>query len=170
MNPSNKSKRNKHKLYKSILNITTFVVAILFLIGMSIYIITSSKAEEKVENKTISQHSIKDTFSLEKEGVSKPLPPSDFIEEEVEVEKIKENPKTIKAVATAYTAFCDTGCIGVTKTGYDVSNTVYYEDKRVIAVDPKVIPLHSIVEVTYGDESFKAVALDTGGDIKNTRI
>lgn len=72
--------------------------------------------------------------------------------------------------ATAYVPFCDTGCIGTTKTGYDVSNTIYYKGKRVIAVDPSVIPLHSLVKVSYNNDSFEAYAIDTGGDIKGNRI
>lgn len=73
--------------------------------------------------------------------------------------------------ASAYVAFCDTGCTGVTATGMDVSNTIYYNGMRVIAVDPSVIPLHSIVRVTYADgTSFVAVAGDTGGAIDGFRI
>lgn len=73
--------------------------------------------------------------------------------------------------ATFYTAFCPTGCIGVTATGYDVSNTIYVDGLRVIAVDPNVIPLHSVVQLTFADgTSFKARALDTGGDIQDHRI
>ncbi|WP_144466733.1 3D domain-containing protein [Bacillus nitratireducens] len=55
----------------------------------------------------------------------------------------------------------------LTKTGYDITNTIYYNGMRVIAVDPSVIPLNSIVEIEgYG----KAIALDTGGAIKGNRI
>ena len=71
---------------------------------------------------------------------------------------------------TAYTAFCNTGCIGITRTGYDVSNTIYYDGLRVIAVDPEVIPLYSVVEIHTGTEVFKAIALDTGGLIKGNII
>lgn len=81
----------------------------------------------------------------------------------------KQN-QVIKMAATAYVPFCDTGCIGTTKTGYDVSNTIYYKGKRVIAVDPTVIPLHSLVRVSYNNNSFEAYAIDTGGDIKGNRI
>src|SRR5690625_4244677 len=71
---------------------------------------------------------------------------------------------------TAYTARCE-GCSGITKTGYDVRNTIYYEGKRVIAVDPSVIPLHSAVRITTaGGDSFEAVALDIGSAIKGNRI
>lgn len=78
--------------------------------------------------------------------------------------------KSHEVVATAYTAFCSTGCTGKTRTGYDVSNTSYYNGKRIIAVDPNVIPLYSLVQVSYEGKSFQAYAIDTGGDIKNNRI
>ena len=72
--------------------------------------------------------------------------------------------------ATAYTAFCNSGCIGITRTGYDVSNTIYYDGMRIIAVDPDVIPLYSIVEVKTDAEIFTAIALDTGELIKGNII
>ena len=73
--------------------------------------------------------------------------------------------------ATFYTAFCPTGCIGVTATGIDVSNTIYHEGKRIIAVDPSVIPLGTHVKVILENgDSFEATAQDTGGDIKGGRI
>ncbi|UCZ54230.1 peptidoglycan-binding protein [Bacillus shivajii] len=65
--------------------------------------------------------------------------------------------------ATAYTAYCD-GCIGITATGIDLRNQ---PNKKVVAVDPNVIPLGSVVEVEgYG----RAIAGDTGGAIKGNRI
>lgn len=74
--------------------------------------------------------------------------------------------------ATFYTAFCPTGCNGITATGLDVRNTIYTpEGLRVIAVDPSVIPLGSRVRVTLANgDSFEAKAEDTGGDIKGARI
>jgi len=72
--------------------------------------------------------------------------------------------------ATFYTAFCDTGCIGITSSGYDVSNTIYYEGMRILAA-PKNIPLYTVFNVTLEDgENFKAIVLDRGGDIKGNRI
>ncbi|RPF51190.1 G5 and 3D domain-containing protein [Aquisalibacillus elongatus] len=71
--------------------------------------------------------------------------------------------------STKYTAFCD-GCTGSTATGVDVSNTIYYNGMRIIAVDPSVIPLDSIVEVKVGNNTFKAIAKDTGGAIKGKKI
>lgn len=40
----------------------------------------------------------------------------------------------------------------------------------MIAVDPDVIPLHSIVEVERNGEVFEAKALDTGGAIQGRII
>ncbi|MCA1184630.1 3D domain-containing protein, partial [Bacillus licheniformis] len=73
--------------------------------------------------------------------------------------------------ATAYTAFCSEGCTGITKTGVDVSHSIYYEGARVIAVDPSVIALGSTVEVRLADgSSFRAKAIDVGGAIKGARL
>src|SRR5690606_22085732 len=73
--------------------------------------------------------------------------------------------------ATFYTAFCPTGCTGITATGIDVQNTIYYAGKRIIAVDPNVIPLGSTVKVTLANgDSFEAITGDTGEAIKGRRI
>jgi 3D (Asp-Asp-Asp) domain-containing protein len=79
--------------------------------------------------------------------------------------------RTVYVTATAYTSFCDTGCIGKTATGVDVSNKTTYEGVKIIAVDPSIIPLHSLVKVYPKDrEPFYAYAKDTGGDIQGHRI
>ncbi|MCM3597848.1 LysM peptidoglycan-binding domain-containing protein [Metabacillus idriensis] len=71
--------------------------------------------------------------------------------------------KEVTVTATAYTAFCE-GCSGTTATGVDLRAN---PDKKVIAVDPNVIPLGSKVYVEgYG----YATAEDTGGAIKGNRI
>ncbi|WP_318245604.1 3D domain-containing protein [Halobacillus yeomjeoni] len=71
--------------------------------------------------------------------------------------------RTVNVEATAYTAFCD-GCSGITYTGIDLRSN---PDRKVIAVDPDVIPLGSKVRVPgYG----VAVAGDIGGDIQGNRI
>lgn len=71
--------------------------------------------------------------------------------------------KTVTVSATAYTANC-AGCSGTTKTGIDLKEN---PDKKVIAVDPKVIPLGSKVHVEgYGE----AIAGDIGGGIKGQEI
>ncbi|WP_280771033.1 peptidoglycan-binding protein [Salipaludibacillus daqingensis] len=71
--------------------------------------------------------------------------------------------KVMTMEATAYTAYCE-GCSGITYTGLDLRNNPH---KKVIAVDPNVIPLGSKVYVEgYGE----AIAGDIGGAIKGHRI
>lgn len=71
--------------------------------------------------------------------------------------------KTVYVTATAYTAYCS-GCSGTTATGIDLRAN---PGLKVIAVDPKVIPLGSKVHVEgYG----YAIAGDTGGAIKGNKI
>jgi uncharacterized protein YabE (DUF348 family) len=64
---------------------------------------------------------------------------------------------------TAYTAYCN-GCSGVTASGFDLRAN---PSAKVIAVDPRIIPLGTKVFVEgYG----YAVAADTGGAIKGHKI
>lgn len=71
--------------------------------------------------------------------------------------------KTLRVSASAYTAYC-TGCSGRTKTGFNLRAN---PNAKVIAVDPKVIPLGTKVWVEgYGT----AIAADTGGAIKGNKI
>lgn len=102
--------------------------------------------------------------------------PAPIVAEPVEV--VAPEPEVIAQAttetygATWYTAFCSTGCIGITASGYDVSNTIYTSDGlRIIATDPAVVPMYSIVTVTLADgTTFKAQALDTGSAIRGNRI
>jgi 3D (Asp-Asp-Asp) domain-containing protein len=84
----------------------------------------------------------------------------------------RTNPeRTVRLTATAYTAFCDTGCTGITATGLDVRNTIIHEGKRIIATDPNVIPLGTNVTLKLADgRQIEAVAEDTGGAIDGNRI
>lgn len=71
--------------------------------------------------------------------------------------------KEITVSASAYTAGCN-GCSGITSTGINLKKN---PDLKVIAVDPRVIPLGSKVYVEgYG----YAIAGDTGGAIKGNKI
>ena len=55
----------------------------------------------------------------------------------------------------------------LTRSGYDVTDTILYEGMRIIAVDPSIIPLGTRVYV----EGFgMAIALDTGSAIKGNII
>lgn len=71
---------------------------------------------------------------------------------------------------TGYGPDCD-GCIGITASGYDVRNTIYYNDKtydnvRVLAAD-KSLPFGTIIKVSnlknYND--FIGIVLDRGSAI-----
>lgn len=104
----------------------------------------------------------------------------DISEAEITEEVVEEVPQEASTVtqevvtstyeATMYTARCD-GCSGITYSGVDVRNTIYHEGRRVIAVDPSVIKLGTVVEITYsGGHSFEAVAEDIGSAIKGRRI
>lgn len=82
---------------------------------------------------------------------------------ETKANSVSSSSKTLTVSSTAYTASCE-GCSGITRMGVNLNK---YEDAKVIAVDPNVIPLGSTVEVEgYG----KALAVDTGGAIKGNRI
>jgi 3D (Asp-Asp-Asp) domain-containing protein len=71
--------------------------------------------------------------------------------------------RTLTVDATAYTADCE-GCSGTTANGTNLKDIPY---AKVIAVDPDVIPLNSVVYVEgYG----YAVAADTGGGINGNEI
>lgn len=65
--------------------------------------------------------------------------------------------------ATAYSPYCN-GCSGYTATGLNIKDNPHM---KVIAVDPKIIPLGTKVYVEgYG----YAIAADTGGSIKGYKI
>jgi 3D (Asp-Asp-Asp) domain-containing protein len=85
------------------------------------------------------------------------------VQESISVTKPKAEGKTLTVTATAYTAYCE-GCSGITKTGQNLRQD---PSQKVIAVDPRVIPLGSKVYVEgYGE----AIAGDIGGAIKGNRI
>lgn len=55
----------------------------------------------------------------------------------------------------------------LTRSGYDVTETILFESMRIIAVDPAIIPLGTRV---YVEGIGMAVALDTGSAIKGHKI
>lgn len=71
--------------------------------------------------------------------------------------------------ATYYSPYC-TGCSGTTAAGMNARASIYHEGMRMIAVDPNRIPLYSIVKVQTPHETFTAIAADTGGAIKGSRV
>ncbi|PFW79277.1 peptidoglycan-binding protein [Priestia aryabhattai] len=92
-----------------------------------------------------------------------PSTPSNSTPAPAPAQESKSVSKEITVEATAYTAYC-AGCSGITATGIDLRSN---PNRKVIAVDPRVIPLGSRVYVEgYGE----AIAGDTGGAIKGTRV
>jgi 3D (Asp-Asp-Asp) domain-containing protein/outer membrane murein-binding lipoprotein Lpp len=72
--------------------------------------------------------------------------------------------KEIYFETTGYTAFCDTGCTGITATGINLAKN---RNAKVVAVDPNVVPLGTKVWVEgYG----YAIAGDTGGAIDGYKL
>ncbi|MFJ7731151.1 3D domain-containing protein [Lysinibacillus sp. NPDC097231] len=64
--------------------------------------------------------------------------------------------------ATYYGNDCR-GCSGITATGINVQETIYFKNLRIVAVDPTIIPLGTIVEIKTPNERFRAIAADKGG-------
>ena len=111
--------------------------------------VASSKPAEVPAKKEVT---VKKTEPAEKEVTAKTTEPAE-----------KTTEKVLTVEATAYTANCE-GCSGTTKTGIDLHAN---PDKKVIAVDPDVIPLGSTVHVEgYGE----AIAGDIGGGINGNEI
>lgn len=101
--------------------------------------------------------------TVEQEEPAEKAEPVAQSNEQEQSNEASSNGETKTVTATAYTAKCD-GCSGVTSTGIDLNAD---PNKKVIAVDPSVIPLGTEVYVEgYG----KAVAGDTGGAIKGNKI
>lgn len=79
--------------------------------------------------------------------------------------------RAINVEASFYTAYCPEGCTGRTATGIDVSNTQFSGGRRIIAVDPRIIPLGTKGTLTLANgQSFAVVAQDTGGAIRGNKI
>ncbi|MGX6446308.1 ubiquitin-like domain-containing protein [Neobacillus sp. K501] len=82
---------------------------------------------------------------------------------DIQVSRGAETGTEFYVSTTAYTAYCN-GCSGTTATGLDLRAN---PNAKVIAVDPRIIPLGTKVYVEgYG----YAIAADTGGAIKGYKI
>lgn len=73
--------------------------------------------------------------------------------------------------ATAYIALCSEGCSGFTFTELDVRNTITHEGRRVVAVDKRVIALHTPLTIRLADGTeIAAIAEDIGSAIKGRKL
>jgi len=146
-------------------------MALLIAITLLIYAYKPSDHEEVSESPTTQTSAVK-PFDDALQAPKPTIVAEDIPQDDAESTQVKPEPKptAIAVEATFYTAKCD-GCSGITKLNYDVRRTIYVNGRRVIAVDPSVIALGSIVRVDLADgQSFEAIAADVGASIKNFRI
>ncbi|WP_339215667.1 3D domain-containing protein [Ornithinibacillus sp. FSL M8-0202] len=120
-----------------------------------------AKAEAEAKAKAEAEAAAKAEEEAKKESAEREQKNSDKDTNEDTLNQVSE--KTLTVTATAYTADCK-GCSGTTHTGIDL---IANPDTKVIAVDPSVIPLGSVVYVEgYG----YAIAGDIGSAIKGNKI
>ncbi|WP_205728503.1 LysM peptidoglycan-binding domain-containing protein [Bacillus wiedmannii] len=100
--------------------------------------------------------------------VAKPAAkPVDSLPQKAEPVKESENVGGWKPFEFTYYGMDCVGCSGVTAAGYDVrGGQTTIDGMKVIAVNPKIIPLHSIVEIKINGNTFRAIAADTGGAMR----
>lgn len=122
-------------------------------------------------------YEIEETIVYEEEYIEEEIYVEPEIYEEVVeiVEEVYEEPVYTNGISFEATAYAVGGWAvpsTMTADGTDVSNTIYSNSGyRIIAVDPSVIPMGTVVKVTYSDgTTFLAQASDTGGMIVGNRI
>ncbi|MCY8506344.1 LysM peptidoglycan-binding domain-containing protein [Bacillus atrophaeus] len=122
--------------------------------------------QQQPKQETVQQQPKQETVQQQPKQESKAAAETSEKTEEQPVQSNTSNQnakKELTVTATAYSAN-DGGISGVTATGVDLNKN---PNAKVIAVDPKVIPLGSKVYVEgYGE----ATAADTGGAIKGNKI
>ena len=125
-----------------------------------------ASSDEKLEQKEDSKEGITE------EVVSEPVVEVPKEEETVTTTLSEERDvlQTVVGNLTGYGADCY-GCSGLTSTGFNLNNSIYYEDSefgsvRILAADP-TFPFYSIFRVSGvpGMDSFIGIVLDRGGNV-----
>lgn len=134
-------------------------------------IVAKTKATEppkvtKTSNKEAEKPKSKEAKPVHKEESKNETPKK----EEPKEEPASNQGKLLGGFTASHYGALDGNQAGITALGIDVRNNIYHNGMRVIAVDPNVIPLGSIVRVNTPYGSFKAIAGDTGGAIKGNKI
>jgi len=120
-----------------------------------------NKRNKKIENLEAKLRDYKSNFKAEKESSDAKV--------YTNISRQKSDVLyTLTVNASAYIALCDTGCTGITTSGEDVKDSIYFNGMGIIATDTSVIPMFSIVEIEGFNGRF--IALDTGGAIKGNKI
>ena len=151
------------------------------------YIVDSNEYKEKIKNTTSSNHQLIDEnhklfkkllkfdtdlyeLQIEYDGLNSELDRVKKENDELkktlkEREEVKNKQRQLSMELTFYGADCR-GCSGITKSGLNIKNTIYYKNMRIVAADPRVIKLHSIIKIETNKDSYMAYVADTGGAIK----
>ncbi|AAY52861.1 hypothetical protein [Listeria phage P100plus] len=132
----------------------------------------NKKEEQLKKEKEELQKQVSYKKSLKKKAVAENIPNATSSNKSAKTAESKGNGRSFNVEVTYY-AIGDGFTPGVhTANGTNIKNTITTsEGHRIIAVDPSVIPMNSIVKVTTGNgESFVAKACDTGGAIKGNII
>ena len=85
-----------------------------------------------------------------------------------EIDVVINEPEVFYGTITGYGPDCE-GCIGITASGYDVRNTIYYYDEeygqvRVLAAD-RSIPFGTIIKINDLPNDIISIVLDRGSAI-----
>lgn len=120
----------------------------------------SSSIKKTNTSKQVINNKVKNAYDVSYEGHSEKVKKLDVSVDSPDITG------GIPVKATAYIATCK-GCSGITKTEIDVRKTT----PNIIAVDPSVIPLGSVVELWVGGYLWGEYhAEDIGGAIKDHKI
>lgn len=91
-----------------------------------------------------------------------------------ETKEEKQLLESFNGVVTAYSPYCY-GCIGITSSGYNVRNTIYYKDKeygkvQIVAADKKY-KFGTIIKLSNIDnyDDIVVIVLDRGSSIGNNK-
>ena len=126
------------------------------------FVSTQEKTVETKETQVQNKKEVEAITPTEKSTKEEPTQNQQEPEKEADVPS-EAVAQELTMSATAYTASCN-GCSGITATGI---NLIDNPNKKVISVDPSVIPLGTEVYVEgYGH----AIAGDTGGAIVGNKI
>jgi 3D (Asp-Asp-Asp) domain-containing protein len=177
------SKSIKNKLIKNIILLSFVGVGLVLLLGLGLLISHNSREEvtekqvKKAEKKVTSIDDSKNQqyiSTLKRVSHKKKLKKLSekqrrVMKKAVVVSRSKPKPQYEKMTveATAYLPDCE-GCIGITKSGYNVKHTEYYRGMRVAACDNGVLPMFTVFVSDQLKD--KMICLDTGGGIKNFEI